>query len=257
MREVSADGATPSTCTSRQLPLHIHLPAHDIALLAATGARLRQCSPGILISRQFTCGGRPALPLTLRAARALRPNIRSSDEIVRVGHRFSLGYAQPAGRRPLVWPIRGARPTGVDQVSSTGETMRNRTICVARTRAVLINSLCAIATFPAGASVSLAAGDRAAGQQFFATHCSPCHATDPGVNKTGPSLAGVVGRKSGSEAGYNYSAALKAANITWDDKAIDKWLQSPTGDVHGAKMFITVPNAGDRQNVIAYLETLK
>jgi cytochrome c2 len=29
------------------------------------------------------------------------------------------------------------------------------------------------------------------------------------------------------------------------------------GDVHGAKMFITVPNAEDRQNVIAYLETLK
>jgi len=29
------------------------------------------------------------------------------------------------------------------------------------------------------------------------------------------------------------------------------------GDVHGTKMFITVPNAEDRQNVIAYLETLK
>jgi cytochrome c2 len=27
--------------------------------------------------------------------------------------------------------------------------------------------------------------------------------------------------------------------------------------VHGSKMFITVPNAEDRQNVISYLETLK
>ena len=43
----------------------------------------------------------------------------------------------------------------------------------------------------------------------------------------------------------------------WDEKTLDQWLQNPIGDVHGAKMFITVPNAGDRQNVIAYLETLK
>jgi len=135
--------------------------------------------------------------------------------------------------------------------------MRNRTLRLSKTRAVLINSLSAIATLPVGASAGLAAGDRAAGQQFFAGHCSPCHATGPGVNKTGPSLAGVVGRKSGSEPGYNYSPALKAANITWDEKTLDQWLQSPTGDVHGAKMFITVPNAGDRQNAIAYLETLK
>lgn len=135
--------------------------------------------------------------------------------------------------------------------------MRNRTLRLSKTRALLVSSLSAITVLPLGASAGFAAGDRAAGQQFFATHCSPCHATDPGVNKTGPSLAGVVGRKSGSEPGYNYSPALKATNITWDEKALDHWLQSPTGDVHGAKMFITVPNGGDRQNVIAYLDTLK
>jgi cytochrome c len=135
--------------------------------------------------------------------------------------------------------------------------MRNRTIRLTKTRAVLTNSLSAIATALLGSSAGLAAEDLAAGQQFFATHCSPCHATEAGENKIGPSLAGVVGRKSGSAQGYNYSAALKAANITWDEKTLDQWLQNPTGDVHGSKMFITVPNAGDRQNVIAYLETLK
>lgn len=134
--------------------------------------------------------------------------------------------------------------------------MRNRTLRLSKTRAVLVISLSAIAT-SLGSSAGLAAGDRAAGQQFFATHCSPCHATEPGANKIGPSLAGVVGRKSGSEPGYNYSPALKAANITWDENTLDRWLQDPTGDVHGSKMFITVPNAGDRQNAIAYLEALK
>jgi hypothetical protein len=75
--------------------------------------------------------------------------------------------------------------------------MRNK-----KTRAILINSLSAIATLSLGPSAGIAAGDRAAGQQFFATHCSPCHATEPGLNKIGPSLSGVVGRKSGSEPGY-------------------------------------------------------
>jgi cytochrome c len=120
-----------------------------------------------------------------------------------------------------------------------------------------MNSLSAIATLVLGSSAGLAAGDRAAGQQFFAGHCSPCHATEPGVNKIGPSLAGVFGQKSGSVPNYNYSPALKAANITWDEAALDKWLQNPTNDVHGTKMVIGVPDAADRQNVIAYLETLK
>jgi cytochrome c len=128
--------------------------------------------------------------------------------------------------------------------------MRNRTLRLSKTRAVLINSLSAIATLLVGASAALAAGDRAAGQQFFATPLKPL-SRDGSRRKQGrPLAAGVVGRKSGSEPGYNYSPALKAANVTRDEKALDHWLQSPTGDVHGAKMFITVPNAGDRQNVI-------
>jgi cytochrome c len=108
-----------------------------------------------------------------------------------------------------------------------------------------------------GSSTGFAAGDAAAGQQLFASHCGICHATQPGVNKIGPSLAGVFGRKSGTEAGYEYSPALKAAAITWDEKELDKFLQNPSADVHGTKMVVSVPGNDDRQNVIAYLKTLK
>jgi cytochrome c len=116
-------------------------------------------------------------------------------------------------------------------------------------------------TAAAGAVVAVpssarAAGRAAAGQQVFA-RCAACHSTRPGENKIGPSLAGVVGRKSGTEPGYDYSPALKAANISWDEHSLDKFLANPAADVHGTKMFITVPNAADRRNVIAYLETLK
>ena len=37
-----------------------------------------------------------------------------------------------------------------------------------------------------GSSTALAAGDAAAGQQLFASHCGICHATEPGVNKRSP-----------------------------------------------------------------------
>jgi cytochrome c len=115
---------------------------------------------------------------------------------------------------------------------------------------------CAIATLVVGLRPILAAGDPTAGQQVFG-ECSGCHATAPGVNKIGPSLAGVVGRRSGTAAGYDYSSAMKSANITWDDGTLDKFLAGPAGFVHGTKMFLSVPSSTDRENVIAYLSTLK
>ena len=101
-----------------------------------------------------------------------------------------------------------------------------------------------------------AAGDAAAGEHVFA-RCVVCHSPKAGENKIGPSLAGVFGRKSGSATGYDYSPALKSAGITWDEQELDKYLTNPPADVHGTKMVISVPSAEDRQNVIAYLKTLK
>jgi cytochrome c len=131
-----------------------------------------------------------------------------------------------------------------------------RATSIFATTSSFVAAACAIAILIPGPRPSFAAGDPAAGQRVFA-QCAGCHATAPGVNKIGPSLAGVVGRKSGTEAGYAYSTGMKAADITWNDDTLDKFLAAPTSFVHGTKMFISVPNGGDRQNVIAYLGTLK
>jgi cytochrome c2 len=108
-----------------------------------------------------------------------------------------------------------------------------------------------------GSSTTLAAGDPTAGEKVFTTHCAGCHATAPGENKIGPSLAGIVGSKGGTVPGFDFSPAMKDANVTWDDANLDKYLANPTSFVHGTKMFVNLPNETDRQNVIAYLETLK
>jgi len=125
-----------------------------------------------------------------------------------------------------------------------------------RTRAATCLAMLASA---ATLSIPLAAnaeGDAAAGEKVF-VHCAPCHSTKPGENKVGPSLAGVLGRKAGTEPGFSYSAALKGQDITWNEASVNEWLQGPGKFVKGTKMIYSVPDEKDRQDVIAYLKTLK
>lgn len=135
--------------------------------------------------------------------------------------------------------------------------MRTGALRLVRMRAAVTSASYAVGALALGSSTCLAAGDAAARQQVFASRCSICHTNEPGVNKIGPSLAGVVGRTSGTEAGFDYSPGLKAAAMTWDEKTLDQFIQNPGADVHGTKMFVSLPGNDERQNVIAYLKTLK
>ena len=42
------------------------------------------------------------------------------------------------------------------------------------------------------------------GESVFKKNCAICHTLEPGKNKIGPSLAGVVGRKAGSVPGFAF-----------------------------------------------------
>jgi cytochrome c len=144
-----------------------------------------------------------------------------------------------------------ARPGGEEPLWGCADS-ENRKMKLHPGTAILV-----LVTILGGASPTLAAGDATAGQAVFNSRCAVCHTTEPGVNKIGPSLAGIVGSKAGTVPGFNFSPAMKNAGITWDDAELDKFLANPAGDVHGTKMFVNLPSESDRQNVIAYLETLK
>lgn len=102
-----------------------------------------------------------------------------------------------------------------------------------------------------------AAGDAAAGKEVF-KKCALCHTTEAGKNKIGPSLAGVVGRESGTAPNFNYSEAMKNSHKKWTPEELDTYLSDPRKEVPGTKMiFPGLKDEKDRQNVIAYLETLK
>ena len=83
------------------------------------------------------------------------------------------------------------------------------------------------ALLSAGFQSAFAAGDAAAGEALFKQKCAICHSPDVGVNKIGPSLHGVVGRKAGSLPGYTYSDAMKNANRTWDATTLERLPHEP------------------------------
>ncbi len=106
---------------------------------------------------------------------------------------------------------------------------------------------------PAPSAGGQVAGDPDHGRQVF-KKCQACHSTEPGKNLLGPSLAGVLGRKSASEPGYSYSSAMKEANLTWDTANLDAYLTDPQEKVPGNKMpFPGLKTVDDRKDVIAYL----
>ena len=97
-------------------------------------------------------------------------------------------------------------------------------------------------------------GDAAKGETAFVT-CKTCHAIEAGVNKIGPSLHKVVGRKAGEIAGYTYTPANKNSGITWSAEKLFQYLENPQRVVPGTKMaFAGIPDPQKRADVIAYLQ---
>jgi cytochrome c len=99
------------------------------------------------------------------------------------------------------------------------------------------------------------AQNAAAGGADFKQRCQTCHASQGGG--IGPNLAGVVGRKAGAAAGFNYSAALKGSGLAWTPATLDTFLASPAKAVPGTRMLVPTPDAKRRADLIAYLATVK
>jgi len=96
------------------------------------------------------------------------------------------------------------------------------------------------------------------GAQLFKGNCAVCHSAEPGQNKIGPSLFGVVGRKAGTAPGYTYSDTMKNSGLTWTPDQLDTYLTNPKGVVSNTKMmFLGLKNANDRKAITEYLATLK
>jgi cytochrome c len=113
----------------------------------------------------------------------------------------------------------------------------------------------ATAEQPIEALLSTASVER--GTQI-AKQCQICHNLGKGQGpKVGPDLYDIVGRGRASQAGFNYSAAMKAKGGTWTVDDLNKFLTKPSAYIPGTLMtFAGVPRENQRADLIAFLNTL-
>jgi cytochrome c len=98
-------------------------------------------------------------------------------------------------------------------------------------------------------------GDPVRGKAVFERRCTGCHALDS--NREGPHLRGVYGRKAGSVPDFEYSAAIKASGIIWNDTNLERWLRGTDEFIAGNNMGFRVPRAQERADIVAFLRALR
>lgn len=110
-------------------------------------------------------------------------------------------------------------------------------------------------TMALASSVAMAGGDAAKGEKVF-KKCKACHTLEAGKHRSGPSLAGVVGRKAGTAEGFTKYVGLKDADFTWTEESLDKWLENPKKFLgKRTAMSLKLRKASQRADVIAYMKT--
>jgi len=93
------------------------------------------------------------------------------------------------------------------------------------------------------------------GARIF-NQCKACHSLDAGVNRVGPSLAGVGNREAGGVEGFRYSDAIIASGIVWTEETLGGYLADPRGYIPGNRMaFRGIRDEDQRAAVIEYILT--
>ena len=112
-----------------------------------------------------------------------------------------------------------------------------------------------VALLAVAGSGEVRAQDAAAGEKAFGV-CKACHQIgETAKNSVGPSLNGLFGRKSGTIAGYNYTAANKDSGLTWDEATFREYIKDPKAKIPGTKMIYAGLKDEQRTNdLIAYLK---
>jgi cytochrome c len=93
----------------------------------------------------------------------------------------------------------------------------------------------------------------------FNDHCRECHSFVKDDNRLGPSLYGVVGRKAGTEKGYNYTQSMADSGVVWTEATLDKWIANPGAVIPGNGMsppYSGISDPAIRARIIAFLKSI-
>jgi cytochrome c len=105
------------------------------------------------------------------------------------------------------------------------------------------------------AGTASAAGAIERGARVFSA-CIACHTLEPDRHLTGPSLAGLWGRKAGALESYRrFSDPLRQSGLVWNERTLDTWLGNPQALVPGNSMqFPGLREEQARADLIAFLK---
>lgn len=120
---------------------------------------------------------------------------------------------------------------------------------------VISGLLLMTASFAMAQSSTITAGNVLKGKAIYDARCSACHSVDD--NRVGPMHMGVFGRKAGGVKTYPYSEALRKSKVVWSRDTLTAWLANPEILIPGQLMGYAMDNVQDREDVVAYLATLK
>jgi cytochrome c len=124
-----------------------------------------------------------------------------------------------------------------------------------RRKASYISHSAAAALLVALAASPVQAADAEHGKALYQA-CAACHTERP--DALGPSLKGVVGRKSATLEDFRYSGPMKRANLVWDEDTLRAYILDPQGKVRGNRMpFGGLSDSKDADDIVAYLKVLK
>jgi cytochrome c len=101
-----------------------------------------------------------------------------------------------------------------------------------------------------------AEGNAVVGKTLYERRCLGCHGDANTPNAQGPTLVGVVGRKAGTVGGAT-SRALSESGLVWDEATLQQFLAAPGDKVHGTIMPVGAARPQDREDLIAYLKSLR
>jgi cytochrome c len=109
----------------------------------------------------------------------------------------------------------------------------------------------------AGVIAAASAGESVeSGRKLFDRHCRTCHGgTGPADSPIGPNLAGIVGKKAGTQASGIHSQPAIDSGVVWDRESLRRFLSTPRREIPGSIMPVNVADPVELERLLDYLES--
>lgn len=111
-----------------------------------------------------------------------------------------------------------------------------------------------------GSWIGVAYADDSApsGRDVFERRCLVCHGgTARGDLPIGPKLAGIIGKKAGTQDSGVHSRGVIDSGIVWDRGSLRRFLEEPSRAIPGTLMAASVTDPAELETLLDYLESLR